>query len=257
MIVAFRKKNKQFEKTLRTYNMVTTTTTTTTKKKKKKKKRKLEPEPESIVDMTDDLCSCCGDGGTLLECEHSDCGLFFHMSCVGLTRIPKGVWICPRHQGSSSKTCSFCPARIPSDVSACSSCVSPRSELARLLRFALSKVIHKDIALPFRGEVDRRECPDYYEIISNPIDLGKIIAKVQNSKYTKLDQFQSDIDLLVSNCEIYCEGRYPHLVENAQEIQSIFVQTLEKYTVDSPEVLSFAKDTFARLKRGWSGVGNS
>ena len=87
--------------------------------------------------------------------------------------------------------------------------------------------------------------------------MGKIIAKVQNSKYTKLDQFQSDIDLLVSNCEIYCEGRYPHLVENARDIQSIFDRTLEKYKVDSPEVLSFAKDTFARLKRGWSGVGNS
>jgi hypothetical protein len=265
VIVANRRKTKALEKTFRSFNRSSTTSNSVMRKKKKKRKR----EAAVTVDYADeDICSCCGDGGTLIECEFEGCGMLYHLSCVGMRKIPRGVYICPRHQcvncnsscNSSHDTnkseCKFCPAiwclNCSSDgTNTCPSCVKPHVELARLLRFACAQVVHKDIALPFRGAVSRAECPDYYEIISDPIHLDKMVDKVQNGKYSSLEEFQSDVDLLVSNCEIYCEARYPHLVESAREVKLVFDRIFKKYDVDSMKVLDYAKSTFARLKRGW------
>lgn len=49
----------------------------------------------------------------------------------------------------------------------------------------------------------RRSLADYYEVVSSPIDLLRIQQKIRMDEYDDLDQFNKDIELLVSNTKSY------------------------------------------------------
>ena len=44
---------------------------------------------------------------------------------------------------------------------------------------------------------------DYYEVISNPMDLCKMMSKVDLHKYQTVKQMMCDIDLICSNALEY------------------------------------------------------
>ena len=46
----------------------------------------------------DNECFLCNDGGELLECDV--CPHVYHLDCVGLSALPKGLWRCPWHSCS-------------------------------------------------------------------------------------------------------------------------------------------------------------
>jgi hypothetical protein len=45
--------------------------------------------------------------------------------------------------------------------------------------------------------------PDYYLIVTNPIDLKMIAMKIQNNQYSTLDDMENDLLLMVSNAKKY------------------------------------------------------
>ncbi|KAI9277980.1 Bromodomain-containing protein [Umbelopsis sp. AD052] len=49
----------------------------------------------------------------------------------------------------------------------------------------------------------RRQYPDYYELIKNPIALNNIKAKIDKMQYTSVDDFKADVELMVSNAKKY------------------------------------------------------
>ncbi|TPP63923.1 Histone-lysine N-methyltransferase [Fasciola gigantica] len=51
----------------------------------------LRPPPH------EDFCYRCGDGGELLLCDKASCPKAFHLSCLGLSSPPAGIWYCPWH----------------------------------------------------------------------------------------------------------------------------------------------------------------
>ncbi|XP_077556575.1 protein polybromo isoform X3 [Haemaphysalis longicornis] len=53
---------------------------------------------------------------------------------------------------------------------------------------------------------------DYYELITNPMDMLRIHQKIKSEEYTDLEQMTSDVALLVSNAKAYYE-------EDSQEYQ--------------------------------------
>eukprot|EP00037_Helgoeca_nana_P031188 m.394382 g.394382 ORF g.394382 m.394382 type:complete len:1241 (+) comp28343_c4_seq5:276-3998(+) len=64
-------------------------------------------EADGVDNYVDSLCSVCTQGGEVLCCD--TCPLVYHLECVGLRRIPRGVWQCDacqnprkRSRGSSS-----------------------------------------------------------------------------------------------------------------------------------------------------------
>ncbi|KAI0669507.1 hypothetical protein C8Q78DRAFT_1040274 [Trametes maxima] len=55
----------------------------------------------------------------------------------------------------------------------------------------------------FLKPVSKTEAPDYYDIISTPMDLQTMLKKVKQRQYKSKKEFKDDLDLIWSNCYTY------------------------------------------------------
>ncbi|KAI8119161.1 hypothetical protein FF38_02406 [Lucilia cuprina] len=73
--------------------------------------------------------------------------------------------------------------------------------LEAVLTKLLDALEARDTSEIFREPVNTSEVPDYLDIVSHPMDLGTMRAKLKT--YTHLDQLQTDFDLMIQNCLAY------------------------------------------------------
>ena len=45
--------------------------------------------------------------------------------------------------------------------------------------------------------------PEYYDIVSNPIDMLKVQHKLKSEEYDDIEQLAADVDLIVENAKAY------------------------------------------------------
>lgn len=55
----------------------------------------------------------------------------------------------------------------------------------------------------FLARVNKRDAPDYYDVIKNPMDLGLMLKNVKGGKYRTKEAFKRDLDLIWDNCLLY------------------------------------------------------
>ncbi|EAY19524.1 Bromodomain containing protein [Trichomonas vaginalis G3] len=67
--------------------------------------------------------------------------------------------------------------------------------------------------------------PDYYEVIKNPQDLGTIRQKLLDRKYTRMEDWISDIRLVWSN-SIQYNGELSFIADIARFLSKIFIKQL-------------------------------
>merc|ERR1712083_951180 len=80
---------------------------------------------------------------------------------------------------------------------------------------------------PFMKLPTRKELPDYYEVIRKPVDISKILTKIEDGKYDDMDMMARDFDLLCLNTQKYNEdGSLIH--EDSIVLQSVFTNAREK-----------------------------
>lgn len=53
-----------------------------------------------------------------------------------------------------------------------------------------------------------RTDPEYFKVISRPIDLTRIQQKIKTEEYGSLDELRSDIELLIANSKKYFKVHY-------------------------------------------------
>lgn len=88
---------------------------------------------------------------------------------------------------------------------------SPRDQLKKRLRVLYNSVLHHkskdgvEIVGLFMERPSRKEYPDYYEVISSPIDMTMINDKIKSGHYKTEDDFLDDMKLMFSNCRQYNE----------------------------------------------------
>lgn len=69
----------------------------------------------------------------------------------------------------------------------------------------LSRIMKLPISKPFLNPVDegKDNAPDYYQIISRPMDLTTIRNKLKANRYVSADEFIADIRLISNNTVLY------------------------------------------------------
>ncbi|XP_050537344.1 ATP-dependent helicase brm [Daktulosphaira vitifoliae] len=80
---------------------------------------------------------------------------------------------------------------------------------------------------PFMKLPSRHKLPDYYEIIKKPLDIKKIIAKIDDGKYADLNELESDFTQLCKNAQIYNEEA-SLIHEDSIVLQSVFTNTRQR-----------------------------
>ncbi|KAG2235759.1 hypothetical protein INT48_000985 [Thamnidium elegans] len=56
---------------------------------------------------------------------------------------------------------------------------------------------------PFLSKVNKREAPDYLEVIKEPMDLGLVAKKLKHCQYKNKREFANDLYLIYENCLAY------------------------------------------------------
>lgn len=92
--------------------------------KKAAKPEKPKPKPNNtkkeFESRHEDECYKCGEGGELIMCDRRKCPKSYHLSCLKLTKLPRGLWFCPWHHcdecgKNAAKFCDLCPTSFCND----------------------------------------------------------------------------------------------------------------------------------------------
>lgn len=70
---------------------------------------------------------------------------------------------------------------------------------------ALSKVLKAAVSRVFREPVNIKYVPDYYEVVTKPMDLGTVRSKLERGMYHTSDAMLQDVEQIWENCRLYNE----------------------------------------------------
>ncbi len=115
---------------------------------------------------------------------------------------------------------------------------SEESALNQIFEDTVDHCIKHDKYKVFTSAVKRKDAPNYYDVIKNPIDLTQIKNKAKRVEYFTQDQFLADFQLLVDNA-ITFNGNASDIAKIARDIQSHAQMKLHEVAndVDSLQML--------------------
>ncbi|KAG8714750.1 hypothetical protein FRC11_007261 [Ceratobasidium sp. 423] len=141
---------------------------------------------------------------------------------------PSDPFLSPLGAGPKGKTKDTAPPAPPptaapptpaASSSSSSSNPSQKVDVKRCERI-LASLRRAENAFIFERPVDpiKDGCPTYLDEIKHPMDLGTMGTKLRNGKYKTMDNFKSDVELIVSNCRAFNPpGTFPVLAAEALE----------------------------------------
>ncbi|TTL72960.1 Bromodomain-containing protein 4 [Bagarius yarrelli] len=106
----------------------------------------------------------------------------------------------------------------------------------------LLKVVHKTLwkhqfSWPFKAPVDavKLKLPDYYKIIKNPMDMGTIKKRLENSFYWNAQECIQDFNTMFTNCYIYNKAS-DDIVLMAKTLEKLFLQKISEMPQEESEI---------------------
>ena len=82
----------------------------------------------------------------------------------------------------------------------------------------------------FNNPVDLENIPGYLKKIKNPQDLGSILSKLENDGYTKINDWEKDINLVWTNAEIF-NGKDSYVTTIAGHMAKHFLKLKKRVDV--------------------------
>jgi len=119
-----------------------------------------------------------------------------------------------------------------------------QAELRPCLRL-LKDLLRNPLAWPFAKPVDPVAYPDYYTVVTDPIDLGTIQKRLESGECEGRDEFAAEVRRVWSNCFLYnAEGTDVHRM--ATQLQAIFEQ---KFSALPTPVDTAAEDQMKQMRK--------
>ncbi|XP_044262414.1 ATP-dependent helicase brm isoform X2 [Tribolium madens] len=87
---------------------------------------------------------------------------------------------------------------------------------------------------PFMKLPPRKDYPDYYEIIKKPMDINKILGRIEDGKYNDFNDLERDFMLLCQNAQIYNEEA-SLIYEDSIVLQSVFTNAKQRIESGVPD----------------------
>ncbi|KAI0399898.1 Bromodomain-containing protein [Xylaria palmicola] len=106
----------------------------------------------------------------------------------------------------------------------------PFSDKLPLQRFLSQIQFHKQ-AWPFRHPVNRDEVPDYYNVITSPMDLPTVEDKLKQDLYAAPKDLVEDLQFLFGNCWQYNDAPtvYSKCAAKLEEYMWSFVKEIPEW----------------------------
>lgn len=181
------------------------------------------------------------DGGTLMQCtivpnvNYLSVYQMLHKQKVNLVKeIDRVTHWAKSYAGLGEEAFPLSdPAKIPGlveagwteEMSRQSAETPRRGRLYEMLRPLLNELQSHHAAWPFLKPVDAEEVPSYYTVITNPMDLSTMDAKLEGDKYGSLPEFIADFNLIISNCRIFNDPDTSYC-KNANNLEKFFQDRL-------------------------------
>ncbi|KAM0286261.1 hypothetical protein ACHAQH_000990 [Verticillium albo-atrum] len=107
---------------------------------------------------------------------------------------------------------------------------------------------------PFLVLPPKRDFPDYYILITQPISMKQIEMKIKKEKYTSLGDLKTDVDLMFSNCQTYNEEA-SLLYQDAQTLQNFFHDEMTKELEKHPGLKELEADAGSKEQSAAPSTG--
>ncbi|XP_029015734.1 bromodomain-containing protein 4 isoform X2 [Betta splendens] len=112
------------------------------------------------------------------------------------------------------------------------------NQLQFLLKVVLKTLWKHQFAWPFHAPVDavKLNLPDYYSIIQNPMDMGTIKKRLENSYYWNAQECIQDFNTMFTNCYIY-NKQGDDIVLMAEALEKVFLQKVAEMPEEETEIV--------------------
>ncbi|XP_059160939.1 E3 ubiquitin-protein ligase TRIM33-like isoform X2 [Physella acuta] len=183
-------------------------------------------------DPNDDYCACCHNGGDVLCCDK--CPRVFHLQChiPELSAVPSGSFVCTICEGDNPVSADDGKRKAPGGLT--------ENDVKVCERILLELFCHPS-SVPFQEPVNRVQVPNYYKIITQPMDFTQIKCKLQrrhHNHYHSIKGFLYDLRQVFVNCAIYNKAG-SEVGKAGKIVRSLFESIVERLM---PQYLSFVKE---------------
>lgn len=110
-----------------------------------------------------------------------------------------------------------------------------RIEFTEAMVRLLEELKSSEHASAFLTKVAKRDAPDYYDVIKNPMDLGTMLRNVRQGRYKSKAQFMRDLDLIWDNCLTY-NSEPTHPLRRSVQVLRAKANHLLTYVNDTNDV---------------------
>lgn len=120
-------------------------------------------------------------------------------------------------------------------------------EFQASLRNVLDLLFRHEAAWPFRAPVTEAIAPGYFSIVSHPMDLSTMMARLEGKKYIRKADLQADLDLMLKNCRTYNIAPVGNTLLQAADAVEQAAQLLLQDVQDVPWLCDNASESSTEL----------